>query len=59
MSGGPRCAVDLRAGVFALLDACGDHERDAMHAALGEAGRLLLRDTVEMYGRFHKYTGRV
>lgn len=45
--------------MFALLDVCSDYERDFMHAALDEAGRLLLRDVVDQHTRFHKFTGRV
>ncbi|OZJ04463.1 hypothetical protein BZG36_02806 [Bifiguratus adelaidae] len=54
----PDLKAALQPGLYALLDLCGEHEREALMANLDSAGKVLFRNLYSDYLKHHKYTGR-
>ncbi|KAG0220525.1 hypothetical protein BGX31_010922 [Mortierella sp. GBA43] len=48
----------LLPGLYALLDLCGDWEREMMMAGLDNTGKVLLKGLYADYLKYFKYTGR-
>ncbi len=46
-------------GVYSLIDICGEHERELIHANMEEAGKAMFKRIFEDYTKFHKFTGKV
>ncbi|TPX72686.1 hypothetical protein SpCBS45565_g00076 [Spizellomyces sp. 'palustris'] len=57
----PAAKAALMEGVYALLDLCGDHGRDAVLAGLDAhgGGRPLFKALVGDWEKYHRFTGKV
>jgi uncharacterized protein YqiB (DUF1249 family) len=54
----PTLKLALRPGLFALLDICGEHERDMLMAAIDTSQKMLLKTMHTEWSKTHRYTGR-
>lgn len=54
----PTLKSALRPGLFALLDICGEHERDMLMASIDTSQKMLLKTLHTEWSKTHRYTGR-
>lgn len=55
----PWLRAEVVPGLYALLDACGDHDRAMLFANLNDSSRDQLRGLVDDYNKYHKFQGNV
>lgn len=54
----PTLRSALRPGLFALLDICGEHERDMLMTSIDTSQKMLFKTMHTEWTKTHRYTGR-